>query len=270
MSSLQSIQERNLEMANLLRPEFVGRNEIAYSGKSLLSSLQLWTALRGLWYFGGADDALDVPDQSGQGRTLFFVSGALRTITDANFVGSSNNNAVGRFTRLDEPGLSISGTETGVGTAFRGMTIGGWFHPTATAGGILAKWNTTGANRSYLLQTFNGTFRIAISNAGAAVEALATSAAYTTTGYYFLCAVFNPSTYLRLYVGDNEGNFTYTEDAVAVPASIRVGTSDFEAYSYDGANINDGQLSTGWLCAALHSESFVQMIYHMTLFSYAE
>lgn len=258
-------------MIDLLRADFQARSEPNFAGKSILSMMSLWTALRGFWYLGNADDNDDVPDLSNQGRTLFFITGAPRFITDVSFMGAIDNNGTGYYQRFDEAGTSITGTEARVATAFNGLTIGAWVHPSSTAGGIIGKWNTVGNQRSYLLDTSGGAFRFLISNAGAATDASTTSAAYDTTGYQYIVGVFSPSTYARLYVGDTDGNFTYTEDAAGVPASIFDSTALFEAFSYGtGAAINDCQISLAWLAAAQHSQTQVRMAWEQTLMAFKE
>jgi hypothetical protein len=265
-----AIQIRNDDLVNLLRPEFVGRNEPNFAAKSFLAAIGAWTNIRALWYFGYADENQNIPDITGQGRTIFSNGTSMRAQVVPPGLGSFDGGASAYWSRSDiHGGFDITGLETQVTTTLRGLTIGCWIRLEANAvAGIINKW--TAGNNSYTLQVAVGPqFYGAMSNAGAIAEAEVVSATASTGEYYFLCLVFDPSTYLRLYVGDTAGNFTYTEDAAGVPASIYSGSAPLELGAVNGASTLNGDFCAVWIAAALSNPYNVRMIWEQTQTAFA-
>ena len=222
-----AVQIRNADLVDLLRADFQHRNEPNFAMRAAVSPLFAFPGIRGIWRAGNRDANADLMDLSGQGRTLAdnntVETGVVNnTLTRDDFDGTNQF-----YDRADEPGLSITGTETHLVAAQRGLCFGLWCYPDARPGasvGLFAKWVSATHNRSFILSiTAANVFGVTISNAGAASDASAvwaTAIPAVSDRWWFVCGDYSPSAYLRLYIGDSLGNFGYVADTTGVPAAI--------------------------------------------------
>lgn len=229
-----ALQVRPTELINLLRSEYKALFSPSSAWGDIASNHLLLHGLRGFWPMSSRDEADNVIDLSGQGRTLTnnsatpFILDGLRTY--ANLDGAADY-----LSRADEAGL-----EPGAG-----LTLGCWvWVDAAGADGVIGKWNTVGNQRSYLLRlTATPTFEFVVSSNGTAETSVA-SAAVTTGRWYFVAGRYRPSTEIALFV-----NRTKTVNTTSIPAAIFDSTAAFEIGAHSGANnFLDGRVSLPWLC----------------------
>jgi hypothetical protein len=253
-------QQRNSDMVDLLRPDFFARYEPNASMVHAGLHLQL-PQLRGYWPMSSVDENGAVYDMSGQGRVLTNTNTVPFGIYNLLPYADHNAATPHYFNRVDEPGLSITGS----------MTVGGWFWldtlATGNNQGLISKWDTTGAinERSYLLYLDDATnsLRFYISSAGTAatsVEVISTATIAINT-WYHVVGRFNPNTLMSIFIdGVN------TDLGVGVPAGIfNSAVSAFEIGSYAVAlRPMDGRSAQCFLCADDLDDVVIKTVYEQT------
>ena len=261
-----SVQIRNSELVDLLSTDFIRRNEASVAWGNLHSIFNLLPGLRGFWPMSSVDESGWVYDQSGQERVLKYTGNPLFSLSGLapyiEFDGTGDE-----LFRPDEVGLDITGGETFMATALRGLTLGGWFYFTDVAPGhnmsLIAKWNTSGDQRSYLLW-WNDTGNypsFSVTNLGTAadVDSVASTVGTVANTWYFIVGRYDPSAELAIFV-----NGTKTTNVVGIPATLFSGTSLFEigANSAGAAELLHGGTSLCFLCSAALPDTAIQALYH--------
>lgn len=227
--------------------------------------------LRGFWPLGALNASGYPTDLSGQLRTLTnngpseggVVAGY--TAPYLKFDGSNDY-----LSRADEAGLDILGTETHILSAFRGLTLGGWFLaangslPPASTKGLMAKYLTTGNQRSYRLHIASAssspTFVISVD--GTATTSVTSSRTLAEEIWYFIVGRFDPSTSLDIFVSG-----TWNNNVAAIPASIFNSTEELNISAYStglAASRFNGSVSHCFLCAAYLPDEVVETLYEIT------
>lgn len=194
--------------------------------------------LRGLWICGAVGDSGNIPDESGQGRTLtrtgspqyhrLINSAGLETyITYLELVSSTSDYG----TRATESGLSPTGTEAYIGTT-KGMSAGIWYSPTdiGVAHNLLGKYGAAGQRSWYIQRTTSNTLQFGMSGNGTLTTTV-TSANTTAAGsWYYVGATYIPSTSLTVYI-NNYGAIgrplVATINTTSIPASMFSSTAAF-------------------------------------------
>ena len=243
-------QNRNDEMLELLRAEVQFRYEPQFAWKSSVSQFLALLGLRGFWPTSSVSGGGSLMDLSGQNRIL--------TLNGGPFYRRSNlapvvvlDGAADFFTRADEAGLDITGTESYIVATRRGLTLGGWFNFTNVAGAtehMMGKWDQAGNQRSYSLRrNAAGNIVFAISTDGTAVVEIASTDMPAQATWFWAAGRFDAATQeLDVWVNDAVDNL-----AVGVPASIHIGTADLVLGGrHGGLSLMAGMFSMPVLCAA--------------------
>jgi hypothetical protein len=214
-----------------------------------------WSStIRGYWSCRSIGDAGALADESGQGRTLTannnptIVSANSGQITYANLVGASTQ----YYSRADEAGLDITGTEATI--AAPGLTITGWayFAALGSSETIMCKYGAAG-QRSFLFQKPNGnTVAFSVTAGGTTMTQVVSSGTLTATAYWFVACRFTPSTELAVWRA-NGTTYEKTTNTTTIPASIFNSTTSLTVGTLGTlANYMTGRLSRLSLhCAAL-------------------
>lgn len=221
--------------------------------------------LRGLWPMSSVNESGNVLDLSGQGRHLTRSGATYNYIRLVPTVLLQSNQSR-YFSRADEAGLDIAGTESIVSSAFRGLTLGIWVRPLAAGIGTgldqhyIGKWHTPN-NRSYtIVKNANDTVAFAVSNAGTANDCAATmSFTLETNKWYHLIGRFTPSTKVDLFVNGVKTEY----NSGSPPASIFSGTADLNiGASQNGtASYADCYASLAFLCAMQLSDAIIEGLF---------
>ena len=255
--------EYNPQLVDNMSAKFRRLNNPAHAMADAIGMLQMFPGIRGIWT-GGAIGA------SGGLREL--INDLHLTNNNNPLFGYNTNTLISRVqyngtnqyhSRASEAAFNITGTESYVATAQRGLTIGAWvrFDNNATATEMIAsKWQG-GANLSYALHRLStGVLRFAISNDGSTQVNADTSATMTSGNPYFVCGRFTPSTSLGARI-----NGTNVPNTTSIPASVFSGSSDFcIAANGTGANYLDGSVLLTFLCAAAVPDIFIDTYFQMT------
>lgn len=217
--------------------------------------------LRGFWPFSSFDSASLAQDLSGQGRHLTRSGATYNYIAPIPTILLQSNQSR-HFSRADEAGLDITGTESVVSTSWRGLTLGIWVRPTSAGIGTgltqhyIGKWHTP-SNRSYtIVKNSNDTVGFSVSNAGTANDCAATTSfTLEANKWYHLVGRFTPSTGVDLFVNGVKTAY----NSGSPPASIFSGTADLNiGASQNGtASFADCYASMAFLCAMQLSDAYV-------------
>lgn len=224
-------------------------------------------ALRGLWFASNADNTGNVFDSTGQGRTLTRNgTPAIRMFTVTSFPALlphyDLNGTTDFFSRADEAGLDVLGTEAYVAGDTRGLTMGGWFRADSLTGtpGLMGKQNATGAQRGYLLRIASSAVEGRVSVDGTA-EVTVTGATLVASSWYFVVLRYTPSVDLSVFV-----NGTKATNTTSIPANLFNNTAAFQIGAYNaGTQFLQGRWVMSFLCAAALSDGFIIYLYNRSV-----
>lgn len=260
-----ALQQRNDEMMDLLRSEYQGRYEPNFAWKSACSAFLALPGLHGFWPMSSLGSAGAAVDISGQGRELSYNGNP--TYNYDGLMAYIDLDGTGDYLDInDSVALSITGTETYIDSAVRGLTFGCWTQTSVatTEQSIFGKWNSVGDNRSYNLKTSAADrFQLQITNLGtlADIDAVNDSVDYDTGEWYFIVGRFDPST--AIYIDVNGRN---TSNVAGIPASIFDSTADLVvgARNNGSADLYTGYVSCAFLCASFLSDAIVGALFEQT------
>lgn len=218
--------------------------------------------LRGLWYPGVADNTGAVYDASGQGRTLTYNGNPTINIHNS-LVSYFDYDGTGDFhSRADENGLRIVGNETTIASAYRGITLGGWFWSNAlgTRHTFISKSTGVAADTNYWLEknTDNKVY-FWVGN-GVSLFNVSSSAALAANTWYHVMARYTPSTELKVIV-----NGVATVNTTTIPATVVNSAAPFNIGSINsGTNLLTGRCALSFLCAAALPDNLLTYLFHRT------
>lgn len=251
-------QIRNNEMVNLLRADFQPRYEPNFALAEACSTYLNLPGLRAFLPCSSSDSSGNLIDLSGQGRT--FTNNATATYNRYNLATYIDlNGSTQYFFRADEAGLDFLGTDTFY--VFKGLSLYAWIWIDAwnSYNGILTKIGATLANSNYetIADGFANTINYSVFNG--ANRYSSPSVPVSLNRWIFMCARYNPSTSLDLYIDGT--NYTNT---VGIPASLNNSTGNVEIGRAVGNPTFNGRLSLIGLYAAYHSAAQVFSVYQTT------
>ena len=222
--------------------------------------------LRGLWYPGAAmGETGSLPDYSYSARTLTYRGNPTLNIYNSLVPYVAYDGTGDYHDRASEAGLQISGTETYVAAALRGITVGAIFrtqggNPTA-GDGVLGKYLTTGNQRQYgLFFSAATTLQFAISLDGTLANTVAANIAASAVGAWtFAVGRYTPSTEVMVY-----NNGTPAVNTTAVPAScFATGTDAFWLARGITAGLEPQiDIAAAWLAAAVWPDTLIDYLYN--------
>jgi hypothetical protein len=211
----------NAEMIEGLSAWFMRNDRPQTAWGNVVSAFSLLPILRGFWPSSSADSNFAVYDLSGQGRMLTNINNA--NLTRWNLAPAITfNGATQYLTRATEPDLAITNI---------GLTLGGWFRPTAGTvnQGVMIKGINTVNDAYWLYVNPASTVKFGVWNGGA-ITAQAHINTYSNDEWYFWVGRWNPSTEIAVFQ-----NGVFTKLAVGIPAAITNSAANFSIGSYSGA-----------------------------------
>lgn len=240
-----------------LENHFIHRNDKLNRWGNAIPSIQMLTGLRGVWPMSSSNPAGQPFDFSEQGRTLTYNGNP--TYNYDGLIPYISLDGTGDFlSRADEAGLSITGTETVIASAVRGLTFSGWFRTAdvtpAADSALISKWLVAGNQQSYeiILQT-TGALRGAISVDGTASTTVDSTQTISDDTWFNVVLRLTPSAELAIFV-----NGVSDLNVAAIPASIFDSTADFVIGGLSGGlSLFTGDASLSWICAAMLSEELI-------------
>lgn len=210
--------------------------------------------LAGLWGAMSIDQANNLYDLSGQGRTL--------TATGTTALGTVNglagymtlDGSTTFWSRADEAGLDLTGA----------LSILAWVYFTNAASAqevILSKGNGAAAGTAYWLnRQATGEARGLVSTGAAFVSAIGTSVLAAST-WYLVGMRYDPTVDVVCFVNGR----AETTTTASVPASTVNSANQLVIGNYDaGALDMAGRVAVAALCRAALRESLVSSVYQQT------
>ena len=248
--------------------ELQTRHDAAFAWKTAVAAVLNLPGLRMAHTMGDIDAGPSIYNVGGQARG--YTSNDDPTFGYAGLVPYCALDGTGDYlSRADEAPLDITGGETYVVAAQRGLSMGIWVYPTVVDAtqDIIGKWNTNGVDeRSYLIRLRNtNVFQGNISSAGTAATVTSVNSTVTVTAdaWYFVELTYSPSGQSNLLTINVNG----TVDSVAANrASLHSGAANFIVGASDNgaSNLLTGRVSLDWLCAMYHADYLTQAMYHHT------
>lgn len=153
----------------------------------------------------------------------------------------------------------ITGLETFIEPALRGLTVGGWFKvdiAPVTASGLVSR-DGIPANRGYSLSVQPGGLpRFSVSSNGTTVFS-ATGSAASISEWHFVTGRFTPSVEVAVFVDG-----TKTVNTTGIPASCNVSTQAFEVGRYLNSNsrVIDGKCRDLFVCWTALSDELIELV----------
>lgn len=233
----------------------------------LISPFLALTGLRGFWPMSAIGTTSNARDQSGSNRVLTYNGNP--TYNYDGLVPYIDLDGTGDFlSRPDEAALDITGTETYVAAAVRGLTCGGWFYFNNAAAAqevALSKGLGGAANTSYWLnRQAAGQGRFIVGD-GAAFQGPTSTAVISQDAWTFIVGRFVPSTTVDLWV-----NTEKSTDSVGVPAALLNTAAPLNIGSYNNGTgfFLTGRASLCFLCAAALSDTIIDSVFQQTRAAY--
>ena len=232
------------------------RRVIGFSDKyaafrHLISLFSGLPGLTGLWTAGHLDPTGDWYDWTKNDLTLT-AAGTPELNYDGLIPYLTFDGANDYYTRADDTATSITGTETYIDAAIRGLAVGNWWYSTdATAFQCLTSKFAAAPNVSYHLG-FQGNaagdpVRFLISDDGTNQDSVVSSNTATTSRWHFSVGRFNDSDTGEELALFHDGVKT---TAATARAAVYDGAAAFEMGSGQGGLYKlTGRLSVGFLCA---------------------
>jgi len=266
--------QRREQEVDKLYPDLYGRLAPDAAFMHVASLMQALPAVRGAWVMSGsvisAGNAL-VADVAGGGFHLTRSSVPTHGFDDlAPYVNFDGANDELRY--VNDAQFNITGTETHVRAAYRGLTLGGWFDfddaaPPADVEHLIGVWNLVEAQRSYRLfrRSADGTLRFIIST-GAASQSVTTTTVLTVGPWHFCVGRFDPSAHIDAITNDVNGDLEIVPAATAHASLNAAPTANFTIGAILGGTDDrlDGRAGACWVCAAELSDDIIRAFYEDT------
>jgi hypothetical protein len=266
---MTTTQLRNDQNIDLLSADFVTRNEFYQNGARLQNSVN--TLLRD----GGGRQRWGWLATSPQ----LFGAAAPTTLTetnidDTNYKATSNGAPCVDFNGSNEIlNAGVVNWSKPTSNTFLNWV---WVNIDATTGAqqyIYGTW--VGGNYEWLLVYNQGTgkFRAQVRSGVPSTILIDSTHAFSFDTWYFVGMYYQPSTLLRIYVGDtSDTSLTITSNTTSIPASI---TSTGGAFTIGGSsalgNLLNGfiSISSGWCnVPATNIDEYATRIFHETRWFY--
>lgn len=233
------------------------RSEIPGRLGAYLSEWAALPMLRGLWAMGAVGAGGIALDSSPNAQTLSYSANPQYDcyqdiIPYLDFDGTGD-----LLSRATEAALAITGTESFVASARRGLTLLAWLWADANTCAPIGKWNTTGNQRSYAIElTAANIWRASVSLDGTAVVSV-DSAASTLGAWHLVALRLDPSTSLDIFV-DGE----WVSNTTGVPASVFPSSADFTIGGlHGGASLLNGRASISALSASYLADARISKLW---------
>ena len=252
--------------------ETMSRRESIIASSLLRSEILGLLGLRGYWpgnayIYDGTE--YELSDQSGNKITFDVGGGQPETNLAATidypevvYDGSNDFNMM----VSDYNNYKITGTETGVASAYRGLTLGAWCYFDTTASGveyIMAKRQA--AVVSYYLYRSSGGYPLfGVTDDASDTRDATGSVAIGSGSWHFIVGKFDPSTDVQVF-----HNGTWYTNTTTPHASIYDGTAKLTLSARDDAATPgqfklDGRLAHIWLCAANISDDTIERLWQIS------
>lgn len=256
------MRSRFRKQSALLRSDYPETSRPNHPWGRAVSAFMVLPGIRAVWT-GGLSDGVtpDLRDIAGLAQTL--TRNGTPTLNLEGLAPYVDMATADYFSRASDANSAITGGETYIATARRGLSIGGWFYLDALQTGtrhILGKWGATLANQSYRLEhTSTGDLIFTIVDSAGTTQTSVTALSPIAAGSWFFAAGRFKD--LEIAVWNNEEK---TVQALA-STTIRSNATAFTLGADSaGANGCDGRGSLMFLSAMNLPDYYFRAIYENT------
>ena len=227
--------------------------------------------LRGFWPMSPVNANGDAFDQSGLGFTLTYNGNPTYNIDGV--VPYINLDGTGDYlSRANQAALGISGTETYIASAIRGLTMGGWvrFNDAVggTSNGIATKDSAGAGGRSYSLFRLatNGFLRFGVSGDGTAFTSVTDGIAMGSNQWHYVVGRYNPATELAAWTyNPTTRELSKATNTTSIPSSIFNSSTAFSIGAFTTGNLLANARFFGmWLCVAHLSDTQIDNLFQVS------
>lgn len=244
-------QEYNAQLIEQLATDFPRRRDVALD-LGLMDSLYMnLPGIRAYWNFARRSETGMLLEPV-RGMSMMnegdIVAEPLYVIHAGLFTGSEC------FYRSAETALNITGKETYLPAALRGMTFGAWVKMTSVAAGvkvIAAKRDTVGEFQ-FRFEVSTATLQFHVSTDGANWVGQTHGTAMDTTDWHFVVGRFDPSTAVDVGL-DND----FDTQAVGVPADLFEGASPLAIGARRSTALVNTNYFEGYIANAFYAASYL-------------
>lgn len=227
---------------------------------------------RGLWTMGEIGGSGDCLDSSGNLRHLTIKGNPTYNFSgDYSYIDLDGTDDY--LQRLDETGFKITGLETYITAVALGLTCGGWFwfdaFDASNGSGLISKYNNGTSQNSYNLWeiiTSTENAKFSVSGTGTTVVTATSSVAIAASGWYFIAGRYDPSTSVDVFCSNGGASLVKVSNTTSVPASIFVGTANFEIGRYSNTDLTclNGRASRCFLSVMNLTDAIMDDYYNRT------
>jgi hypothetical protein len=255
-----TVQIRNAELVDLLRPDFIHRNEPNVAWSHAVSMHRALPGLRGFWPMSGFDGSGMATDMGSLGHHLAYNGNPYYGYS--NLVPYVHFDGVGDYLEhLDHADFDITGTESFVPAAQQGLSVGGWFYFDGLGNleAMMSKYGLAIADESWrLTKVPTDVARFVVSD-GAATTVVTSTTTLSAATWYFMAGVFsNSANTISVWLDNVYWSAAFNNTINNSTVAFRIGMQA------DGNNPFVGRASLCWVCATALSDAIVKMIYHWT------
>lgn len=220
--------------------------------------------LRGFWPMNAFDASGNAIDQAGSDLVLTYNGNPGYNFTTQG-AGYLTLDGTGDYlSRADEATLDVTGTETTVASAVRGMTVGGWFWVNALGStqALIAK-DDVGANRQFSMYVNSSDKLVGELFLAGAATTVTSTGTYTAAAWHLFIVRFQPSSSWCTFVDKSK-----TTNSTSIPASISNTAAAFHIGARNAALLLTGRASNCFLCAMALSDATLDSLYDNTKAAY--
>lgn len=273
---MTSVQQRNAEMVDILKTDFVHRIDTSYAWSRAVGLLSTLPCLRAL-YVGNAhkltkatnkneviDNILDINMTSPDGNYPMF--GYQSYIPFMTFAAANTE----YLAAVDNENHHILGTETDY-VLRPGLTFGCWLKPATVETGEtghkipFGRWDSVGSNGAYALLHDHSTtneFGFATRDSSNVVNVLHNPGSVEADKWYFLAAIWEPDELMMVIVNNIATEFSGT------PASVLSDADQGLSIGADGSgtvsSMFNGDICLAFLCASALYPPIIASIFQHT------
>lgn len=202
--------------------------------------------LRGYWPMSVVDFLGNAKDHSGASSDLARVGSPQFGHGSGSYIQCS---PVGNYLAGSISAQAVTGTETWIEPAIRGVTVGAWIRADSSPvslGGLLGRWSGTPQKSFSLLWASADTVSFLVSGDGL-VSITVVGSVQPLVTWLFIVGRFTPSTEVALFVNDVK-----VTNTTSIPAALFGGTSVFEVgrVNANNSNVLAGRFRDAFLTAS--------------------
>ena len=252
--------EYNPQLVDNMSAKFRRLNNPAPAMADAIGMLRMFPGLVGLWPGSAVGASGQLLDMSGNGLNLSNTGNA--ALNNAGLAPFASYNGSSNYHSIASTGiLNITGTESHINGAIRGLTIGAWIYVRDAAPAAHEYVTGKGGDTYQIRHATSSNVLLFRANGAGPTPVTVGTTVPTANNWYFVCGRFVPSTKISIKVNSAD----FEDNTTSIPASLNTDSTGF-AIGADagGTNFFDGRVCLSFLCAAAVSDIHLDTYFQMT------